>query len=68
MNRMTTAIKSAKQHSANVSDHCEAISRLTTNIRDSHFKSQFQLVLTSLKKECDLVEAKVKKQRKREKM
>ena len=58
---MTAAVKSAKQHTSNVADHCDAIGRLTANIRDHHFNGQFLVVLSSLKKECDLIEAKLKK-------
>ena len=60
-NKVMTAIKSGMKHTANVIDQYQAIDRLTTKIRDPRFKAQFQVVLSSMKKECNTIQAKLDK-------
>ena len=55
MNRLTTTIKSGNNHRSNVIDQCQAIQRLTTNIKNPSFRVKFRVVITSMKKECNAI-------------
>ena len=61
MSRLATAIKSGKTHSAIVFDQCQAMERLTSKIKNPVSKNQFHLLVASMKKECNIIQAKLEK-------
>ena len=61
ISRLETAINSAKNHCTNIIDQYEAVHRLSSEIQNKAFKEKFNVVIASMKKECNAIQAKLDK-------
>ena len=61
ISRLDTAINSAKNHCTNIIDQYEAVQRLSSNIKNKAFKEKFNVVIASMKKECNSIQAQLDK-------